>query len=51
MVTWEDVYPDNKTREDMQFYGIYLGQEQDERRKKKANLDGLVKIMLRDTEI
>ena len=50
MVTWEDVYPDKQMRENMQFYGRYLGQEQDKRIKEKARLDGLVDIMLRDTK-
>jgi hypothetical protein len=51
MVTWEEVYPDSKTREDMQFYNRYLSQEQDKKLREKARMKGLVDIMLRDTEI
>jgi hypothetical protein len=50
MVTWEDVYPDRQTRENMQFYGRYLAQEQGKKIREKARLDGLVDIMLKDTK-
>jgi hypothetical protein len=51
MVTWEEVYPDEKIRKSVEFDASYSAREQYERTKEKIKLDGLVEIMLRNTEI
>jgi len=51
MVTWEEVYSDNETRENMQFYNKYLAEEQGKRVKEKARQNALVRILLDETKI
>jgi hypothetical protein len=51
MVTWEEVYPDEKIRRSAEFDAYYSSKEQYERIKEKTRINGLVKAMLRDTKI